>query len=200
MPPLTQTKDEQIRAEVVTAARGLFQRFGLFKTTMEDIAKATGKGKSTLYYYYASKDEIFDAVIKEDMEEVMSQVKAAVSKAGTAEEKLKTFSLTKLKILAQKATLNSVVFGEISENPQLIKKLKKDYEAQELELLKNILAFGVAEGEFKKVSDEDLDSMSYIMLSASRGIELATLEDCRIKKMGDRLDFILHLLCHGIKN
>jgi hypothetical protein len=93
-----------------------------------------------------------------------------------------------------------VVFGEISENPQLIKKLKKDYEAQELDLLKNILAFGVAEGEFKKVSDEDLDSMSYIMLSASRGIELATLEDCRIKKMGDRLDFILNLLCHGIKN
>jgi AcrR family transcriptional regulator len=200
MPPVTQTKDEQIRAEVVTAARGLFQRFGLFKTTMEDIAKATGKGKSTLYYYYASKDEIFDAVIKEDMEDVMGQVQVAVNKAGTAEEKLKTFTLTKLKILAQKATLNSVVFGEISENPQLIKKLKKDYEAQELDLLKNILAFGVAEGEFKKVSDDDLDSMSYIMLSASRGIELATLEECRIKKMGDRLDFILHLLCHGIKN
>lgn len=200
MPPVTQTKDEQIRAEVVVAARGLFQRFGLFKTTMEDIAKATGKGKSTLYYYYASKDEIFDAVIKEDMEDVMGQVQVAVNKAGTAEEKLKTFTLTKLKILAQKATLNSVVFGEISENPQLIKKLKKDYEAQELDLLKNILAFGVAEGEFKKVSDDDLDSMSYIMLSASRGIELATLEECRIKKMGDRLDFILHLLCHGIKN
>ncbi len=36
---------------------------------MEDIAKAAGKGKSTLYYYYTSKDEIFNAVIEDEMHE-----------------------------------------------------------------------------------------------------------------------------------
>jgi AcrR family transcriptional regulator len=194
------SKDELIRVEVLKASRTLFQRFGLFKTTMEDIAKAVGKGKSTLYYYYESKDEIFDAVIREDMQEVFSQVKAAVEKACTAEEKLRMFTISKIRAINQKANLYGIVFGEISENPQLIKGLKKNFEAQELELLRDILVFGIHNNEFKRITDQDLDDLSHIMLSATRGIEMGLLEDCRIKKMGDRLEVILDLICHGIKS
>jgi AcrR family transcriptional regulator len=194
------SKDELIRVEVLKASRTLFQRFGLFKTTMEDIAKAVGKGKSTLYYYYESKDEIFDAVIREDMQEVFSQVKAAVEKACTAEEKLRMFTISKIRAINQKANLYGIVFGEISENPQLIKGLKKNFEAQELELLRDILVFGIYNNEFKRITDQDLDDLSHIMLSATRGIEMGLLEDCRIKKMGDRLEVILDLICHGIKS
>jgi AcrR family transcriptional regulator len=199
MCPIVLSKDELIRAEVLSAARGLFQRFGLFKTTMEDIAKAAGKGKSTLYYYYQSKDEIFDSVIKEDMEEVFNSVKYAVEQASTAEEKLRTFTSSKIRAISQKAALYSIVFGEISENPQLIKKLKKSYEERELELLRGILSFGIARQELKKISDETLEDVSYIILSSLRGIEMGLLEDNRAKKMGDRLDFVLDLMCHGIK-
>jgi AcrR family transcriptional regulator len=199
MCPIVLSKDELIRAEVLNAARGLFQRFGLFKTTMEDIAKAAGKGKSTLYYYYQSKDEIFDSVIKEDMEEVFNSVKYAVEQASTAEEKLRTFTSSKIRAISQKAALYSIVFGEISENPQLIKKLKKSYEERELELLRGILSFGIARQELKKISDETLEDVSYIILSSLRGIEMGLLEDNRAKKMGDRLDFVLDLMCHGIK-
>ena len=195
----TMTKDEAIRAEVIRAARGLFQRYGLIKTTMEEIARAAGKGKSSLYYYYANKDEIFDAVVQEDMEETFSQVKAAVERATTAEAKLKAFSSTKIKALSQKVSLYGIVFGEIADNPQLIKRLKKRYEAREMELLRGILAFGMANDEFKRVDDEDLDDLTYIMLSAFRGIEMGLLEDNRIKKMGDRLEIILDVLSNGIK-
>ena len=194
------SKDDIIRAEIITAARSLFQRFGLFKTTMEDIAKAAGKGKSSLYYYYASKDEIFNAMVKEDMNDVFTLVSCAVEKSVTAEEKLKAFSNTKIKSLVQKASLYGIVFGEISENPQLIKKIKKDYEAKELALLKTVLLFGMKNKEFKKVDKENLDHLSYIMLSSIRGIEMGVLEDCPIKKIGDRVDFMLDLLYNGIKN
>lgn len=192
-------KDEAIRAEIIRAARGLFQRYGLLKTTMEEIAKAAGKGKSSLYYYYTNKDEIFDAVVQEDMEETFSQVKAAVEKAECAETKLKAFSSTKIKALSQKVSLYGIVFGEIADNPQLIKRLKKRYEAREIELLRSVLAFGMETGEFKRLDLENLDDLTYIMLSAFRGIEMGLLEDNRITKMGDRLEIILDVLSNGIK-
>jgi len=192
-------KDEAIRAEVIQAARELFQRFGLLKTTMEDIAKATGKGKSTLYYYYTSKDEIFEAVIKEDMADVFVQVKKAVEKVNTAELKLKSFTLTRLNLLEQRVNLFNIVCGEIADNPAIIRKNKKEYEEQELELLRSILAFGVKSGEFRKIDKEDIDNLSFVMLSALRGIELSLLENCRMKKMGDRMDLILDILANGIK-
>ena len=41
-------KEEIIVSEIIESAKKLFQQYGLRKTTMEDIAKSTGKGKSTL--------------------------------------------------------------------------------------------------------------------------------------------------------
>ena len=81
------TKDDTIREEIMEHAQILFRQFGLKKTTMEDIAKSMGKGKSTLYYYFCSKEEIFDAVILKEMGEVFADVSIAVTKACTAEEK-----------------------------------------------------------------------------------------------------------------
>jgi AcrR family transcriptional regulator len=45
------SKEEQLREDVIQSAQQSFQQFGLHKTTMEDMAKAMGRGKSTLYYF-----------------------------------------------------------------------------------------------------------------------------------------------------
>jgi len=74
-------KEEMIQGQVIRAARQLYQQHGLFKVTMEDVAKAVGKGKSSLYYYYKSKEEIFDAVIDAEIKEIFTEIVQAVSKA-----------------------------------------------------------------------------------------------------------------------
>jgi AcrR family transcriptional regulator len=53
---------------------------------MADIARATGKGKSSLYYYCKSKVEIFEALLDREIDRVLAQVAAAVAQATTAEE------------------------------------------------------------------------------------------------------------------
>ena len=53
------TGNKEQREAIISAATGLFSRFGLEKTTMEDIAKAARKGKSTLYYYFKNKEAVF---------------------------------------------------------------------------------------------------------------------------------------------
>ena len=68
------SKEEQLREEVVNTAQKLFKQYGLQKTTMEDIAKSMGRGKSTLYYYYKSKEEIFEAVIMQEIDEVFERI------------------------------------------------------------------------------------------------------------------------------
>lgn len=77
-------KDDIVKADILKAAEKLFQQFGLRKTTMEDIAKAMGKGKSTLYYYYNNKEEIFDAVVMKEMWEVFDITQNAVENARSA--------------------------------------------------------------------------------------------------------------------
>jgi AcrR family transcriptional regulator len=194
------TKDDAVREEILESARNLFKQYGLNKTTMEDIARNTGRGKSTLYYYFANKDEIFEATLMQDMEHIFTATRTAVDKETSAEEKLKAFTLTRLKLLERQAALYSnVITGDIASNPKLLRKTKKEYEAKELHILESVLKYGMEKNEFKKMDAEDVSSLSYVMLTALRGVERSLLEDARITELRERLHLILTVLTNGMK-
>ena len=50
---------DEKKARIIAAAEQMFAHFGIQKTTMEEIAKKVHMGKSTLYYYFKSKEDIF---------------------------------------------------------------------------------------------------------------------------------------------
>ena len=56
-----QKKQADKRQQIIDAASGLVVEQGIEKTSLTDIAKAAGMSKGSLYYYYATKDDlIFD--------------------------------------------------------------------------------------------------------------------------------------------
>ncbi|BCP53844.1 hypothetical protein K32_24610 [Kaistia sp. 32K] len=68
------------RASVVDAATPVFLRYGFGRTTMADIAKASGLTRPTLYLTFPDKESVFQAVV-----ETMVETKLAEVRAGTAE-------------------------------------------------------------------------------------------------------------------
>lgn len=193
-------KDDTVRDEILKEAQKLFQQFGVKKTTMEDIAKAMGKGKSTLYYYFCSKEEIFDAVILKEMDEVFNSVKLAVEKASSAEDKLKAFTLTKIKSVQKKANLYKIVKGEMQENFRCMKHLHAEYDMQEIKLVKSILKFGLSNGEFHKMIGKELDILPSVMVSSLRGLERDLFVEARYAKLEPRMESIMGILIRGLKN
>lgn len=193
-------KDDIIKDEILKEAQKLFQQFGVKKTTMEDIAKAMGKGKSTLYYYYCSKEEIFDAVILREMDEVFNRVKLAVEKAGSAEEKLKAFTLTKIKAVQKRVNLCKMVSGEMPDNMRCMKHLHSQYDTQEVNLVKDILKFGVHNGEFSKSIGKELDILPAVMVSSLRGLERDMFIDGRFGKLEPRIESIIGIMIKGMQH
>ena len=192
-------KDDHIREEILEEAQKLFRQFGLKKTTMEDIAKAMGKGKSTLYYYFCSKEDIFDAVILKEMGEVFNSVAQAVGKATSAEEKLKAFTITKIKSVQKKANLYKIVGGEMQENMPCMKHLHAEYDIQETKLVREILKFGVENGEFTRLIIKELDILPSVMVSSLRGLERDMFTDSKYTKLETRMDSIMGILIRGLK-
>jgi AcrR family transcriptional regulator len=117
-------KEDLIKAEIIAAARGLFQKYGLIKTTMEDIARALNKGKSTLYYYYKNKEEIFEAVVSNEIRDVFQEIRSSVENVSSAEEKLRIYFTTAIKSVQKKILLYQIMKGEIGENLKTIVNLK----------------------------------------------------------------------------
>ncbi|MEQ9196417.1 MAG: helix-turn-helix domain-containing protein [Parvibaculum sp.] len=50
------------REIIISSALDLFRHYGYRRTSMEDIARAAAVAKGTLYLYFKSKDELFEAI------------------------------------------------------------------------------------------------------------------------------------------
>lgn len=193
------SKEEQLREEAITTAQKLFQQFGLQKTTMEDIAKAMGRGKSTLYYYYKSKDEIFDAVIMREIDEVFQKIKSAVDKVDSAEEKLKLYFFISMKAVKTKSNLYKIVKGEIEDKLSHLNYLIKRYNTREINTIKNILLLGIDNKEFNSSLREDVDLLAYSAVSALRSLSVDLVIEDKFPNWDERLNVVISILIKGMK-
>lgn len=148
-------KDEVTKASIILAAQKVFQKWGLNKTTMEDIAEEAGKGKSTLYYYYQSKEEIFETVINNEFNQILSNAKKAIQDLASPKEKLKKYVSVSLTEIKNYAIVYPIVREEIKGNKTFIEKIRKNFEASETNFVKEILTSGVQQNEFS-FSEEEL--------------------------------------------
>lgn len=168
-------KEDLIQEQILTAAKRLFQVYGLAKVTMDDVAKAIGKGRSSLYYYYKSKDEIFDAVFNVEMHEMLASMETAVNQAITTEDKINAFFITKLKVVREKGAFFSAIrAGMDADTLTEFQKTKLVHHntimKMEGALLTRILNEGIKRGELKVIEENEMNTLIFILLSSIRGI------------------------------
>ena len=70
------------RAAILDAAVGVFFRFGLSKTTMDDVARAAGLSRQGLYLQFTSKNELFEAAVRHAVFGAVAAAKAALGREG----------------------------------------------------------------------------------------------------------------------
>ena len=79
------------RQKLVDVARQLFAKNGIANTTMNDIAKASGKGRRTLYTYFKSKDDVYSAVIESELERLSDKLDEVANKKISPQDKIELF-------------------------------------------------------------------------------------------------------------
>jgi|SRR6185437_9733842 len=77
------SKKELVKEKIGKAAMQCFEKYGLDKTTLDDIAQSIGLNKASLYYYYKNKEDIFIEVgLKEGEDYIASLQQKALLKKG----------------------------------------------------------------------------------------------------------------------
>ncbi len=193
-------KDETVVLEIIIGAKKLMQQYGLKKTTMEDIAKAAGKGKSTLYYYFKDKEEIFDRVINLEMDEFFQTVKTAVNKQSNANNMLKAYIVTKVKTLRDKANLYSFAIendlqGRINKE---FTNLRNRYDKEERKLIASILTKGIENNLFTSEITPEIDTLSELLVSCVRGVEMDIITNNKNKALVVKADLLVEMPIKGI--
>lgn len=195
----TLQRDEIVVRDIIDTARALFKRSGFKKTTMEDIARSMGKAKSSLYYYYPSKEDIFEAVIYAEMNELLDQIRLAISKASTSKGKLTAYCRCRLEKLNQLCNLSDALKSEITELDCVMSPLKQQFDTTHVELVKSILQEGIQNGEFKKINEDNIELIAYLMVSSFRGLAVPLmLSQNRSPRLDLQIDSIVDIMVEGI--
>ncbi|MBU1095902.1 MAG: TetR/AcrR family transcriptional regulator [Bacteroidetes bacterium] len=187
-------KDDIVKNSIIEAAKRVFQKWGLHKTTMEDIAHEAGKGKSTLYYYYKSKDEIFEAMITDEFSNIIIKAKTSASKVSSSKEKLKKYIATMLVEIKNTVSVYPLVKGELKGN-QYIEKLRKQLDDKEESIIMEILKEGFEKGEFNFFNETQLSKAANVIVGTIRGLELYLFLDI---DDNEKIDIVTKMIAEGI--
>jgi AcrR family transcriptional regulator len=75
-------KPDVRKAEIIQAARHLFQTRAYEHTTMQDVMDGLGIAKGTIYHYFKSKEDLLDAVIDQMTNEALEQMQYVIDHAS----------------------------------------------------------------------------------------------------------------------
>jgi AcrR family transcriptional regulator len=149
--PLTQAELQQRRQEIAEKAVMLFVDKGFNETSMRQIAKAVGMGKSTLYDYFDSKDDIVVYVIQEHLTVLIQRANAIIAEEGNAADHLSRIMRMHLAFLLENKAFYLRLLTEAQrlkvESQQRIQVHRYAYQ----DLVKSLIEVGIQQGCFRPV-------------------------------------------------
>jgi TetR/AcrR family transcriptional regulator len=159
---------DQTRARILEAATNEFSANGLAGARTERIAEAAGVNKALLYYYFRSKQELYNAALEEIAEKVVLSGLSAMSLKCSAGERLVHFALNHFDRIHTRRTFQSLLQQEMirlhrGEKNAVAPLVEKVFKPMMLRF-REALAEGQNSGELIRVDDMQ---MMYAALGAN---------------------------------
>ena len=187
-------KDEY-RTKIILTASRIFSHYGFRKTTMEEISKALKKGKSSIYYYFRSKEDIFEAVVLFEANLLRTQLTTAIKEVESPPEKLRNYIFVRMRAFEKLSNYYNAVFDKNLDHYEFIEKIRARYDREELAILRLLVYVGKSRGVFE-IEDSEYTAMA--IQTMLKGLEVPLFWHKREIDINNRLDAILHLIFYGI--
>ena len=188
-------KKDLNRETILQIAQEIFSKYGYKKTTLDDIANAVRKGKSSLYYYFNSKEDLFQAVIAKEVDILKQALEKVVFRSMDPEEKLREYILTKLATFRDLANLYNALENDVTAIG-FIDEIKAKNEKDEIRMIKRILIEGVRREKFHI---DDLNLTAIGITTAIKGLEMPLSAGVYGNfDIEMSVDNIVKIICYGI--
>jgi AcrR family transcriptional regulator len=155
------------RRQILDQTAKLLRMNGYASTSLRDIAAAMGMKAGSLYYYFASKEELAETIMAEGIERVRDGVKKALAAQPEGADPLDNIAvaikahLQALHVSGDYASANIRCFAHVPDEMKLrMRKVRKRYEADWRKLI------GTAREAGRLADDVDDDALRYVLFGA----------------------------------
>jgi AcrR family transcriptional regulator len=186
---------DEVRIKIIEIARTVFTHFGFKKTTMEEIAFASRKGKSSIYYYFSSKEDIFKAVVEKEAEELKEELRLSILTIDDPIERLKVYITVRMRKLKKLTNFYTALKSDYLGHLEFIEEIRKSYDKDEVKVVAGIIQDGIERGKFS-VEDPQLSAVAIV--TAMKGLEIPLFINKEHGNFENRLNNLINFLFYGI--
>lgn len=161
-------ENSKTRQQFIKAAKILFVKKGYDETTMIDIAQEAGLSRRTLYAYFESKVEVFQAVINSEVEKVLVQLSEIANRNLPVQQKIVEFVFGYFRLVKETVDSNGTLRSGFFRNVWGLEHFRKGFDLKQKQMLQDIIAEGKTSGVFDVVS---VRRTAEIMHNCMRGFE-----------------------------
>ncbi len=107
---------DKLEQRIVETARNLFVERGFEKTSMSEIAAASGINRTTLHYYFHTKERMFQAVFSDIIRSFLPRIQVIFDTDMPFDEKLSQVLDVYIRIFTENPSLPRFILGEIDRD------------------------------------------------------------------------------------
>ena len=186
---------EEYRKKIINAAGKVFSRYGFKRTSMDEIAREVNMGKSSIYYYFSGKEDIFKAVIMYEANLMRNELTKAIKSVESPVEKMERYINVRMSTFESLSNYYNAIFDKDLDHFDFIEKIKARYDREELAILRLIIYDGYRKGVFR-VEGSEYTAMA--VQTALKGLEVPLFWKKREVDVLHRVKAVLDVLFHGI--
>ena len=184
------------RDTILEEARRLFARHGFRKTSLTDIMRGLGVGKTAVYHHFpGGKSELVDACLEREENAVLTRMRAAVGSQRDPRLQLRAMVSAKLEHIAGLRQVLEVS-GEVGrELGEISLRHERRFHLYEEGLIETILRRGQEMGIFRPVDPQRLARALRTLLAQ---LEIDIAFDNGASDDNETLDTVFELMFHGL--
>lgn len=185
----------EVKNLIVESATNFFSKFGFHKTTMDEIARHIHKAKGVLYYYFKSKEELFNEVLKQELSTVKTELNKIVNRDADSLSTLKEYLLIRFRLLNNSPNYHETLKADLFERYQFVKDVRDDFDAFERAKVTIILEKGKNEGYLEVKS---IESTVDIFMMLIKNMDVSLFLQNKYKEYESTIDELIELVINGL--
>jgi len=160
---------EERRSQILASALAVFSQKGFHVSSVSDVASHAGVSQGTIYWYFDSKEELFDAAIMEYFADFGTEMTSALEGGGTASEKLRALAknMDRFVAEAQQVLVAFLSYWASGQGQQKSAQLWIEVLREYADYMVTVIEEGISTGEFKEV---DARGLVWAMSAAYDGL------------------------------
>jgi AcrR family transcriptional regulator len=187
-------KPEKLES-ILDTARKMFARYGLRKTSLDEVARMSRVAKATIYNYFGSKDRVYLEVLRREMDEIVEKISSSAAQEVLPEDKLIAFARAKFKYMRQAINILNLDREGIEKLLPSAEDIRNELFEREVKIIQSILNEGVEKGVF---NTNNTLLTARAIAHGLRGFELNWLVQESEEKIDKYLDELMSILFYGL--